>query len=159
MTSVYDFSARGIDGEDVPLERFRGQALLIVNTASKCGFTGQYAGLETLHETFADKPFEVLGFPCNQFGAQEPGLAAEIASFCATSFDVQFPMFDKVEVNGPDRHPLYAWLTEQKRGFLGSKAIKWNFTKFLTDREGRVVARYSPQTEPSAIQADIEKLI
>ena len=159
MTSVYDFSARGIDGEDVPLERFRGQALLIVNTASKCGFTGQYAGLETLHETFADKPFEVLGFPCNQFGAQEPGLAAEIASFCATSFDVQFPLFDKVEVNGPDRHPLYAWLTEQKRGFLGSKAIKWNFTKFLTDREGRVVARYSPQTEPSAIQADIEKLI
>ena len=159
MASVYDFSARGIDGEDVPLERFRGQALLIVNTASKCGFTGQYAGLETLHETFADKPFEVLGFPCNQFGAQEPGLAAEIASFCATSFDVRFPMFDKIEVNGSGRHPLYAWLTEQKRGFLGSKAIKWNFTKFLTDREGRVVARYSPQTEPSAIQADIEKLI
>lgn len=159
MTSVYDFSARGIDGEDVPLERFRGQALLIVNTASKCGFTGQYTGLEALHEAFADKPFEVLGFPCNQFGAQEPGLAAEIASFCATSFHVEFPMFDKVEVNGPDRHPLYAWLTEQKRGFLGSKAIKWNFTKFLTDREGRVVARYAPQTEPSAIQADIEKLI
>ena len=159
MTSVYDFSARGIDGVEVPLERFRGQALLIVNTASKCGFTGQYAGLETLHETFAGKPFEVLGFPCNQFGAQEPGLAAEIASFCATSFDVRFPMFDKIEVNGPDRHPLYAWLTGEKRGFLGSKAIKWNFTKFLTDREGRVVARYAPQTEPSAIQADIEKLI
>jgi len=159
MTSVYDFSAEGIDGEPVSFDRFRGRALLIVNTASKCGFTGQYAGLEALHRQFADQPFEVLGFPCNQFGAQEPGLADEIATFCATNYDVSFPMFDKVEVNGPDRHPLYAWLTEQKRGFLGSKAIKWNFTKFLTDREGRVVARYAPQTEPSAIQADIEKLI
>ena len=159
MTSVYDFSAEGIDGEPVSFDRFRGRALLIVNTASKCGFTGQYAGLEALHRRFADQPFEVLGFPCNQFGAQEPGLADEIATFCATNYDVSFPMFDKVEVNGPDRHPLYAWLTEQKRGSLGSKAIKWNFTKFLTDREGRVVARYSPQTEPSAIQADIEKLI
>ena len=159
MTSVYDFSAEGIDGEPVSFDRFRGQALLIVNTASKCGFTGQYAGLEALHRKYRDQPFEVLGFPCNQFGAQEPGLADEIASFCATSYDVSFPLFDKVEVNGPHRHPLYAWLTEQKRGFLGSKAIKWNFTKFLTDREGRVVARYAPQTEPSAIQADIEKLI
>ena len=158
-TTAYDFTARGIDGSEVPLDGFRGQALLIVNTASKCGFTGQYAGLETLHRQFADRPFEVLGFPCNQFGAQEPGLASEIASFCATSFDVSFPLFDKVEVNGPNRHPLYAWLTEQKRGFLGSKAIKWNFTKFLVDREGRVVARYSPQTEPAAIAADIEKLI
>ena len=159
MTSVYDFSAEGIDGEPVSFDRFRGRALLIVNTASKCGFTGQYAGLEALHRQFADQPFEVLGFPCNQFGAQEPGLADEIATFCATNYDVSFPMFDKVEVNGPDRHPLYAWLTEQKRGFLGSKAIKWNFTKFLTDREGRVVARYAPQVEPKAIQADIEKLI
>ena len=159
MTSVYDFSAEGIDGEPVSFDRFRGRALLIVNTASKCGFTGQYAGLEALHRQFADQPFEVLGFPCNQFGAQEPGLADEIATFCATNYDVSFPMFDKVEVNGPHRHPLYAWLTSQKRGFLGSKAIKWNFTKFLTDREGRVVARYAPQTEPSAIQADIEKLI
>ena len=159
MTTAYDFSARGIDGTEVSLEQFRGQALLIVNTASKCGFTGQYAGLEALHRTFAEKPFEVLGFPCNQFGAQEPGLADEIATFCSTTFDVSFPLFDKVEVNGPNRHPLYAWLTEQKRGFLGSKAIKWNFTKFLVNREGRVVARYSPQTEPSAIQADIEKLI
>ena len=159
MTSVYDFSARAIDGTEVSLDRFRGQALLIVNTASKCGFTGQYNGLEKLHRTFADRPFEVLGFPCNQFGEQEPGRAAEIAAFCATSFDVTFPLFDKVEVNGPNRHPLYAWLTQQKRGFLGSKAIKWNFTKFLTDREGRVVARYAPQTEPEAIKADIEKLI
>ena len=159
MTSVYDFSAGGIDGEPVSFDRFRGQALLIVNTASKCGFTGQYAGLEALHKQFADHPFEVLGFPCNQFGAQEPGMADEIATFCTTSFGVDFPMFDKVEVNGPGRHPLYAWLTEQKKGFLGSKAIKWNFTKFLTDREGRVVGRYAPQTEPSAIAADIEKLI
>lgn len=159
MASVYDFTATGIDGSEIPLDRFRGQALLIVNTASKCGFTGQYDGLEKLHRTYADQPFEVLGFPCNQFGNQEPGKAAEIAAFCATSFDVSFPMFDKVEVNGPDRHPLYAWLTEQKRGFLGSKAIKWNFTKFLTDREGQVVARYSPQIEPSALKADIEKVL
>jgi glutathione peroxidase len=159
MASVYDFTATGIDGSEISLDRFRGQALLIVNTASKCGFTGQYDGLEKLHRTYADHPFEVLGFPCNQFGNQEPGKAAEIAAFCATSFDVSFPMFDKVEVNGPDRHPLYAWLTEQKRGFLGSKAIKWNFTKFLTDREGQVVARYAPQIEPSALKADIEKVL
>ncbi len=156
--TVFDFTATAIDGSETPLSAFRGQALLIVNTASKCGFTGQYEGLETLHRQFADQPFEVLGFPCNQFGNQEPGLASEIAGFCATRFDVTFPLFDKVEVNGPHRHPLYAWLTAQKRGFLGSKAVKWNFTKFLTDREGRVVARYSPQTEPSAIAADIEKL-
>lgn len=159
MTSVFDFSATGIDGADIPLERFRGQALLIVNTASKCGFTGQYEGLEALHRQLADRPFEVLGFPCNQFGNQEAGKAAEIAAFCSTTFNVTFPLFDKIEVNGPARHPLYAWLTEQKRGFLGSKTIKWNFTKFLTDREGQVVARYSPQTEPMAILADIEKLI
>ena len=159
MASVYDFSATGIDGEPVSLDRFRGQALLIVNTASKCGFTGQYEGLEALHRQFADQPFEVLGFPCNQFGAQEPGPADEIATFCSTRFDVSFPLFDKVEVNGPRRHPLYDWLTRQKRGFLGSRDVKWNFTKFLTDREGRVVARYAPQTEPEAIKADIEKLI
>jgi len=159
MTSVFDFSATGIDGADIPLERFRGQALLIVNTASKCGFTGQYEGLEALHRQLADRPFEVLGFPCNQFGNQEAGKAAEIAAFCSTTFNVTFPLFDKIEVNGAGRHPLYAWLTEQKRGFLGSKTIKWNFTKFLTDREGRVVGRYSPQTEPRAILADIEKLI
>ncbi len=159
MTSVYDFTATGIDGTEIPLERFRGQALLIVNTASKCGFTGQYDGLEALHREMADKPFEVLGFPCNQFGNQEAGKAAEIAAFCSTTFDVTFPLFDKVEVNGPDRHPLYAWLTEQKRGFLGSKAVKWNFTKFLTDREGQVVARYAPQTEPQAIRADIDKVV
>ncbi len=159
MTSVYDFSATAIDGAETALEQYRGQALLIVNTASKCGFTGQYAGLEALHRQYADKPFQVLGFPCNQFGAQEPGRAAEIASFCSATYGVDFPMFDKVAVNGPDRHPLYAWLTSQKKGFLGSRDIKWNFTKFLTDREGRVVARYAPQVAPEAIKADIEKLI
>lgn len=159
MTSVYDFSATAIDGAEQALEQYRGQALLIVNTASKCGFTGQYAGLEKLHRQYADKPFEVLGFPCNQFGEQEPGRAAEIASFCSTTYGVDFPMFDKVEVNGPNRHPLFAWLASQKKGFLGSRDIKWNFTKFLTDREGRVVARYAPQVEPEAIKADIEKLI
>lgn len=159
MASVYDFTATAIEGGERPLEEFRGQALLIVNTASRCGFTGQYAGLEALQKRFADQPFQVLGFPCNQFGAQEPGRAAEIASFCSTTYGVDFPMFDKIEVNGPDRHPLYDWLTSQKKGFLGSRDIKWNFTKFLTDREGRVVARYAPQVEPEAIQADIEKLI
>ena len=159
MTSVYDFRATAIDGAETALEQYRGQALLIVNTASRCGFTGQYAGLEALHRQYADKPFQVLGFPCNQFGSQEPGKAAEIASFCSTTYGVDFPMFDKVEVNGHDRHPLYAWLTSQKKGFLGSRDIKWNFTKFLTDREGRVVARYAPQVEPEAIKADIEKLI
>ena len=159
MTSVYDFSATAIDGSETALEQYRGQALLIVNTASKCGFTGQYAGLEALYRQYTDKPFQVLGFPCNQFGSQEPGKAAEIASFCSMTYGVDFPMFDKVEVNGPGRHPLYAWLTSQKKGLLGTRDIKWNFTKFLTDREGRVVARYGPQVEPEAIRADIEKLI
>lgn len=159
MPSVYDFSATAIDGTDVALDQYRGQALLIVNTASKCGFTGQYAGLEALHRQYTDKPFQVLGFPCNQFGSQEPGKAAEIASFCSMTYGVAFPMFDKVEVNGPGRHPLYAWLTSQKKGLFGTRDIKWNFTKFLTDREGRVVARYAPQVEPEAIRADIEKLI
>jgi glutathione peroxidase len=148
MASVYDFTATGIDGTEVPLSRFEGKALLIVNVASRCGFTPQYAGLEALHRELADQPFEVLGFPCNQFGAQEPGKADEIASFCSTTYGVDFPMFDKVEVNGPNRHPLYDWLTRQKRGLLGSRDVKWNFTKFLTDREGRVVARYAPRSNP-----------
>jgi glutathione peroxidase len=159
LTTVFDFSATAIDGAEQALDLYRGQALLIVNTASKCGFTGQYAGLEALHRDFADRPFEVLGFPCNQFGQQEPGRASEIASFCSTKYGVSFPMFDKVEVNGPGQHALYAWLTSQKRGFMGSRDIKWNFTKFLTDRQGRVVARYAPQVEPEAIKADIEKLL
>ncbi|WP_420478547.1 glutathione peroxidase [Brevundimonas sp. FT23028] len=159
MTSVYDFTATGIDGTEVPLSRFAGKALLIVNVASRCGFTPQYEGLEALSRDLADAPFAVLGFPCNQFGAQEPGRADEIASFCSTTYGVDFPMFDKIEVNGPNRHPLYDWLTGQKKGLLGTRDVKWNFTKFLTDREGRVVARYAPQVEPKAIKADIEKLI
>ncbi len=159
MASVYDFTATGIDGTDVAMDRFRGKALLIVNTASKCGYTGQYAGLEALHRQYADRSFAVLGFPCNQFGAQEPGKAAEIAAFCSSTFDVTFPMFDKIDVNGPNRHPLYDWLTQQKRGFLGFRDVKWNFTKFLTDREGRVVARFAPAVEPAAIAPEIDKLI
>ncbi|WGM47986.1 Hydroperoxy fatty acid reductase gpx1 [Brevundimonas sp. NIBR10] len=159
MTTVYDFTARAIDGADISLDRFRGQALLIVNTASRCGFTGQYSGLEDLHSRFADQPFEVLGFPCNQFGAQEPGSADEIETFCTTHFGASFPLFDKVEVNGPNRHPLYAWLTEQKKGFLGSRTIKWNFTKFLTDREGRVVGRFAPQVTPGSLEAEIARLL
>lgn len=159
MTSVYDFTATGIDGTEVPLSRFAGKALLIVNVASRCGYTPQYAGLEALSRELAGWPFAVLGFPCNQFGAQEPGRADEIASFCSTTYGVDFPMFDKIEVNGPNRHPLFDWLTSQKKGLLGSRNVKWNFTKFLTDREGRVVARYAPQVEPRAIKADIEKLI
>lgn len=159
MATVFDFTATGIDGTEVPLERFRGEALLIVNTASRCGYTGQYAGLEALHEKYADRPFQVLGFPCNQFGQQEPGRAAEIAAFCASTYGVKFPLFDKIEVNGPGRHPLYAWLTEQKKGFLGSRDIKWNFTKFLTDREGRVVGRFAPQVEPATLEPEIERLL
>jgi glutathione peroxidase len=159
MHTVYDFNATAIDGSEVSLDRFRGQALLIVNTASKCGFTGQYAGLEALHRQYADQPFEVLGFPCNQFGGQEPGRAAEIAAFCSSTYDVTFPMFDKIEVNGPNRHPIYDWLTRHKRGFLGSRDVKWNFTKFLTDREGRVVARFAPEVEPAAISPEIDKLL
>lgn len=159
MTSVYDFSARTNDGSTVSLDQYRGRALLIVNTASKCGFTGQYAALEALQRRFGEHGFCVLGFPCNQFGGQEPGDAQEIASFCSTRFDVTFPVFDKIEVNGRARHPLFAWLAKQKPGLLGSGAIKWNFTKFLTDRDGQVVSRYAPQTQPEALVADIEKLI
>lgn len=157
--TVYDFTATAIDGTEIPLAAFRGQSLLIVNTASKCGFTGQYAGLEALHRQYADRPFEVLGFPCNQFGAQEPGRAAEIAAFCSSTYDVSFPMFDKIEVNGAHRHPLYDWLTRHKRGFFGSRDVKWNFTKFLTDREGRVVARFATNVEPAEISPEIEKLL
>ena len=160
MPVLHDFQASSLgDREPRSLSRYAGQVLLVVNTASQCGFTPQYAGLQALHARFADRGFAVLGFPCNQFGAQEPGDAAAIAAFCERRFAVSFPMFDKVEVNGPGRHPLYAWLTSQKKGLLGTRDIKWNFTKFLTDREGRVVARYAPQVEPEAIAADIEKLI
>jgi glutathione peroxidase len=159
MTTAYDFSARDIDGNDLPLSRFRGEALLIVNVASKCGFTPQYAGLETLHKTYHERGFEVLGFPCDQFGHQEPGDEAEIRNFCSLTYDVSFPMFAKIEVNGRNAHPIYQWLKDQKSGLLGIGAIKWNFTKFLIDREGRVVERYAPTDTPASIAGDVEKLL
>ena len=157
--SVYDFSARLLSGEEVSLSRWRGQVLLVVNTASACGYTPQYAGLEDLYEQFGEDGLTVLGFPCNQFGAQEPGDAAEIESFCSLTYGVSFPMFAKIEVNGEGTHPLYAFLKKEKPGLLGSQGIKWNFTKFLTDRNGNVVARYAPKDEPAAIAADIEKVL
>ena len=157
--SIYQFEAQTLSGEPVSLATYRGQVLLIVNTASKCGFTPQYEGLEAVHRRHKDFGFSVLGFPCNQFGAQEPGDPAEIANFCSLTYDVTFPMFAKIEVNGPKAHPLYVHLTKQKRGLLGSKGIKWNFTKFLIDREGRVVGRYGPTTKPEAIASAIEALL
>ncbi|WP_165322521.1 glutathione peroxidase [Rhizorhabdus phycosphaerae] len=159
MSTVYDFSAKAIDGSEVSLDQYRDKVLLIVNTASKCGFTPQYDGLEKLHEELSDKGLVVLGFPCNQFGAQEPGDAEEIATFCRTSYDVKFPMFAKIDVNGPDAHPLYAWLKSKAKGVLGTEGIKWNFTKFLIDRNGQVVSRYAPITKPEAIKGDIEDLL
>jgi|SRR5690242_15618280 len=159
MSAITDFHVRAADGSDVNLSAYAGKVLLIVNTASKCGFTPQYEGLEALHRRYAERGFEVLGFPCNQFGHQEPGDAAEIASFCSLTYDVTFPLFAKIDVNGDGADPLYAELKRQAPGLLGSKAIKWNFTKFLVDRTGKVVARYAPPTKPEEIAADIEKLL
>ena len=159
MTTAYDFTARAIDGSEVSLDSYRGKVLLIVNTASKCGFTYQYEGLEMLHEKLGDQGLAVLGFPCNQFGAQEPGSEAEIEEFCRTSYDVKFPMFAKIEVNGPDAHPLYAWLKSNAKGILGTEGIKWNFTKFLIDKHGQVFSRYAPTTKPEAIRGEIEELL
>jgi len=156
---ITDFTVKAADGSDASLEAYRGKVLLIVNTASKCGFTPQYAGLEALHRDYGDRGFEVLGFPCNQFGAQEPGDAAEIANFCSTTYDVTFPVFAKVDVNGPDAAPLFDALKSGAPGLLGSKGIKWNFTKFLVDREGRVVDRYAPTTKPEDLRGDIEGLL
>jgi len=157
--TVHDFHAKTIDGRDVALADYRGKVLLIVNVASACGFTPQYQGLEHLHRTYREHGFAVLGFPCNQFGGQEPGSEPEIQKFCETKYDVTFPLFSKIEVNGPNAHPLYRFLKESKRGLFGSKRIKWNFTKFLVDREGRPVRRYAPQQKPDAIVEDIEKLL
>ncbi|KQN24082.1 MULTISPECIES: glutathione peroxidase [unclassified Sphingomonas] len=159
MTAITDFTVKAADGTPASLEAYRGKVLLIVNTASKCGFTPQYEGLEALHRDYAERGFEVLGFPCNQFGGQEPGDAAEIANFCSLTYDVTFPVFAKVDVNGGDADPLFERLKADAPGVLGSKAIKWNFTKFLVDREGRVVDRYAPTTKPADIRADIEKLL
>ena len=156
MTPVTDFTVRTAAGAMTGLDAYRGKVLLIVNTASKCGFTPQYEGLEALHRRYAERGFEVLGFPCNQFGAQEPGDAAEIASFCSLTYDVTFPVFAKVEVNGAGADPLFQRLKAEAPGLMGSKAIKWNFTKFLVDRQGRVARRYAPTTKPEALAADIE---
>ena len=155
MTSVYDFSATAIDGTERPLSEMRGKVMLIANVASKCGFTPQYAGLESLHAEYADRGLVVLGFPCDQFGHQEPGDEAEIEQFCSLNFGVTFPMFAKVEVNGSNAHPLYQWLRSQRSGALGSR-IKWNFTKFLIGRSGEVIGRYAPSTKPESIATDIE---
>ena len=156
---LYDQSAASLDGTQVPLSDFRGKVLVIVNTASKCGFTPQYEGLEALHRKYLDQGFSVLGFPCNQFGGQEPGDAAEIRGFCSTTYDVSFPMFAKIEVNGPGAHPIYQALKAEKRGLLGSKRIKWNFTKFLVDRRGLAVRRFGPQVKPQDLQTAIERLL
>ena len=159
MTAITDFHVRAAGGSQVDLSAYAGAVLLIVNTASKCGFTPQYEGLEALHRRYADRGFEVLGFPCNQFGNQEPGDAAEIASFCSLNYDVTFPVFAKIEVNGEGADPLWRELKRHAPGLLGSKAIKWNFTKFLIGRSGKVVDRYAPTTKPEDIAADIEKLL
>src|SRR5882672_4942633 len=156
---VYEFTAKALDGNNIELGQYKGEVLLIVNTASQCGFTGQYEGLEKLHKDFAGKGLRVLGFPCNQFGAQEPGGASEIGAFCQKNYGVSFQMFEKIEVNGSGAHPLYRWLTHSAPGILGIEAIKWNFTKFLIGRDGRIFKRYAPQTTPGAIEGDIESLL
>ena len=159
MNAITDHIVTGADGQPVDLSAYAGKVLLIVNTASKCGFTPQYAGLEALQRQFGERGFAVLGFPCNQFGAQEPGDAEEIRNFCSLTYDVTFPMFAKVDVNGADADPLFTALKKQAPGFLGTGGIKWNFTKFLVDRSGKVVERYAPTTKPEAIEADIAKLL
>ena len=156
MTTVYDFEAQSINGKPVALKQFEGKVLLIVNTASACGFTPQLAGLQALHQTYGGRGLVVLGFPCNQFGRQEPGSHADIATFCQRNYGVDFAVLAKVEVNGAGAAPLYRWLTSEAPGLLGSRAIKWNFTKFLVGRDGRVIRRYAPQTAPLALAADIE---
>jgi glutathione peroxidase len=159
MASVYQFEAKTIDGKTRKLADYRGKVLLVVNTASKCGFTPQYAGLEKLYEQYKDRGLVVLGFPSNQFGAQEPGPDDEIAEFCQVNYGVSFPMFSKVDVNGADAHPLFKHLTSAKKGLLGFEAIKWNFTKFLVGKDGEVIERYAPTTTPEAIAKDIEKAL
>ena len=156
MPSIHDFEALSIDGKPVSLAQFKGKPMLIVNTASACGFTPQFAGLEKLHKTYGERGLVVLGFPCNQFGSQDPGSNDEIANFCQLNFGVTFPMMEKIDVNGAEAHPLYQWLAAEAPGLLGSKAIKWNFTKFLVGKDGRVIKRYAPQDAPEKLAADIE---
>jgi glutathione peroxidase len=156
MKTIYDFEARQIDGKTVPLQAYKGKVLLIVNTASACGFTPQFGGLEELHKSYGKKGLVVLGFPCNQFGAQDPGSNDEIAQFCQLNYGVSFPMMAKIDVNGPAADPLYKWVTAEAPGLLGSKAIKWNFTKFLIGKEGQVIKRYAPTDTPAGLVKDIE---
>jgi glutathione peroxidase len=156
MSCIYDFEAQSIDGKPVPLRQFEGKPLLIVNTASACGFTPQFGGLEKLHQAYGARGLVVLGFPSNQFGGQDPGSNDEIASFCQLNYGVSFPMMGKIDVNGANAHPLYQWLTAEAPGLLGSKAIKWNFTKFLVGKDGRVLKRYAPQDAPEKLAKDIE---
>lgn len=159
MTTIADFTVTTNRGQELALKEKLGKVLLVVNTASKCGFTPQYDGLEKLYQDFKDKDFEVLGFPCNQFGAQEPGNADEIAEFCKVNFGVTFPLMAKIDVNGADASPLFDWMKKEAKGLMGTTAIKWNFTKFLIDREGNVVKRYGPTDTPASIARDIEKLL
>ena len=159
MPTVYDFDAQTIDGRTVPLRQYEGKVMLIVNTASACGFTPQFAGLEALHKTWGPQGLVVLGFPCNQFGAQDPGSNDDIASFCQLNYGVSFPMMAKIDVNGPQADPLYQWLAAEAPGILGSKAIKWNFTKFLVGKDGQVIRRYAPTDTPQSLAEDIERAL
>jgi glutathione peroxidase len=159
MSDLYDFSAKTLGGAAKSLTDYRGKVVLVVNTASECGFTPQYEGLEAISRKYRDKGLQVLGFPCNQFGAQEPGSAADIGAFCEKNYGVSFQMFDKIEVKGPGAHPLYKWLTHAAPGILGTEAIKWNFTKFLVGRDGKAFKRYATATKPEAIAGDIEQLL
>ena len=156
MSSIYDFQARQINGQDLAFSAFKGKVMLIVNTASQCGLTPQFEGLEKLHKAYGDQGLVVLGFPCNQFGAQDPGLDSEIANFCQANYGVSFLMMSKIDVNGPTAHPLYSWLSSEAPGLLGSKAIKWNFTKFLVSQDGRVVKRFAPLDKPTQLAGEIE---
>ncbi|AIK36623.1 MULTISPECIES: glutathione peroxidase [Bacillus] len=157
--TVYDFSAKTITGEEKSLREYEGKVLLIVNVASKCGFTPQYKGLQAIYEKYKEQGFEILGFPCNQFGGQEPGTEEEITSFCELNYGVSFPMFTKVDVKGDNVHPLYTYMTDQAPGILGMKAVKWNFTKFLIGRDGKVIDRFAPQKKPEELEKEIEKIL
>jgi glutathione peroxidase len=159
VSEIYDLEVTAIDGETFSLERYRGRPLLIVNVASRCGMTPQYAGLEALYRKFKDRGLALLGFPCNQFGGQEPGSAQEIDSFCRLQYDITFPMFMKIDVNGPNAHPLFRFLKSQKKGLLGTEAIKWNFTKFLVDGQGSVIARFGPRETPEQLEPEIERVL
>lgn len=159
MTTVYDFTVNDIKGQEVSLADFKGKVLLVVNTASKCGFTPQFTGLEELYGQYKDKGLEILGFPCNQFLKQDPGTDAEISEFCSLNYGVTFPMFSKIEVNGENTHPLYQFLKSEAKGLMGSEKVKWNFTKFLVDQEGKVIKRFAPNTEPKDLAKDIEAML